>query len=77
MFSVSFNQKLLLFDALESKFTTIKLRGKQKRCVVCGDEPTIKKLQDYEQFCGTAASDKVQKNYFTFSQNVNYLALNM
>ncbi|CAB3986945.1 adenylyltransferase and sulfurtransferase MOCS3 [Paramuricea clavata] len=57
---VSFNQKLLLFDALDSKFTTIKLRGKQKHCAVCGDEPTINKLQDYEQFCGAAASDKTQ-----------------
>jgi adenylyltransferase/sulfurtransferase len=58
-YKVSFNQKLLLFDALDSKFTTIKLRGKQKHCAVCGDEPTINKLQDYEQFCGAAASDKV------------------
>ena len=54
-------QKLLLFDALEGKFTTIKLRGRQKSCVVCGEEKSIYVLQDYEQFCGTPASDKVTK----------------
>ncbi|XP_046848175.1 adenylyltransferase and sulfurtransferase MOCS3-like [Xenia sp. Carnegie-2017] len=55
---VSFNQKLLLFDALDGKFTTIKLRGRQKNCVICGEKPSITTLQDYEQFCGQKASDK-------------------
>ncbi len=43
--------RLLLFDALAMKFTELKLR-KDKNCPICGDNPTIKELVDYEQFCG-------------------------
>lgn len=50
---------MLVFDALDGRFTTIRLRSQQSKCAVCGDEPTITKLQDYEKFCGTAAHDKV------------------
>ncbi|CAL4148384.1 unnamed protein product, partial [Meganyctiphanes norvegica] len=51
-------QKMLMFDGLEGTFRTIKLRGKQPLCEVCGDNPTIKHLIDYEQFCGASANDK-------------------
>lgn len=50
--------KLLLYDGLACSFRTVKLRGKQKNCEVCGESPTIKELIDYEQFCGMAATDK-------------------
>lgn len=50
--------KLLLYDGSSCSFRTIKLRGKNKNCAVCGDSPTIEKLIDYEQFCGMAATDK-------------------
>ena len=43
--------RLLLFDALGMKFREMKLR-KDKNCPICGDNPTIKELIDYEQFCG-------------------------
>jgi molybdopterin/thiamine biosynthesis adenylyltransferase/rhodanese-related sulfurtransferase len=43
--------RLLLFDALGMKFKELKLR-KDKNCPICGDNPTIKELIDYEQFCG-------------------------
>jgi molybdopterin/thiamine biosynthesis adenylyltransferase/rhodanese-related sulfurtransferase len=43
--------RLLLFDALSMKFRELKLR-KDKNCPICGDNPTIKELIDYEQFCG-------------------------
>jgi len=43
--------RLILFDALEMKFREMKLR-KDKDCPICGENPTIKKLIDYEQFCG-------------------------
>lgn len=43
--------RLLLFDALEMKFREVKLR-KDKNCPICGENPTIKELIDYEQFCG-------------------------
>lgn len=48
-----------MFDGLDGTFRTIKLRGRQNKCPVCGDNPTITKLIDYEQFCGARASDKV------------------
>ena len=35
----------------ELKFREMKLR-KDKDCPICGDNPTIKELIDYEQFCG-------------------------
>jgi molybdopterin/thiamine biosynthesis adenylyltransferase/rhodanese-related sulfurtransferase len=43
--------RLLLFDALAMKFRELKLR-KNPECPACGDHPTIKKLIDYEEFCG-------------------------
>ncbi len=43
--------RLLLFDAWAMKFREFKLR-KDPKCPVCGDQPTIKELIDYEEFCG-------------------------
>lgn len=43
--------RLLLFDALAMRFRELKLR-KNPECPVCGQHPTIKKLIDYEEFCG-------------------------
>jgi molybdopterin/thiamine biosynthesis adenylyltransferase/rhodanese-related sulfurtransferase len=43
--------KLLLFDALMMKFRELKLR-KDPECPVCGENPTVKELIDYEAFCG-------------------------
>ena len=45
------NGRLVLFDALAMKFREMKLR-KDKNCPICGDNPTITELIDYEQFCG-------------------------
>ncbi|XP_060686826.1 adenylyltransferase and sulfurtransferase MOCS3 [Hemiscyllium ocellatum] len=54
----SYSQQMLIFDALEARFRTIKLRSKQPTCAVCGDNPTVKDLIDYEKFCGSAATDQ-------------------
>jgi adenylyltransferase/sulfurtransferase len=43
--------RLLLFNALDMKFRELKLR-RDPQCPVCGDQPTIKELIDYEMFCG-------------------------
>jgi sulfur-carrier protein adenylyltransferase/sulfurtransferase len=43
--------RLLLFDALEMDFTTVKLRW-DPDCPVCGKHPTVTELIDYDQFCG-------------------------
>ncbi len=46
--------RLLLFNALDMKFRELKLR-RDPKCPICGDQPTIKELIDYEQFCGISA----------------------
>jgi adenylyltransferase/sulfurtransferase len=43
--------RLLLFDAWKMRFRELKLR-KNPSCPLCGDNPTIKELIDYEAFCG-------------------------
>ena len=43
--------RLLLVDALGMKFRELKLR-KNPDCPACGTHPTIKKLIDYQEFCG-------------------------
>jgi rhodanese-related sulfurtransferase len=48
--------RLLLFDALEMSTTFVALR-KNPKCKVCGPEPEITGLIDYEAFCGTPAHD--------------------
>ena len=42
---------LLTFDALEMNFRKLKLR-KDPKCALCGENPTITTLVDYERFCG-------------------------
>jgi adenylyltransferase/sulfurtransferase len=51
--------RLLLFDALQMKFRTLKLQ-RDVECPVCGDHPTVTKLIDYEQFCGITPPPKHQ-----------------
>ncbi|KAJ3358900.1 hypothetical protein GGF32_009911 [Allomyces javanicus] len=56
----AFAGRMLLVDGLAGAFRTVKLRGRQKTCAVCGDEPTIKELVDYVQFCGARPDDKTK-----------------
>jgi adenylyltransferase/sulfurtransferase len=46
--------RLLLFDALKLRFRELQLR-KDPACPICGDEPTIHELIDYDAFCGIGA----------------------
>jgi adenylyltransferase/sulfurtransferase len=46
--------RLLLYDALDMSFHTVQLR-KNPDCKICGNNPQIKQLIDYEQFCGVPA----------------------
>ncbi|HEX2905856.1 MAG TPA: molybdopterin-synthase adenylyltransferase MoeB [Phototrophicaceae bacterium] len=49
--------RMLLYDALEMSFTTLKLR-KDPACPVCGVPANEVELIDYEQFCGMPAHDR-------------------
>lgn len=56
----SFRQKLLLVDALEGQFRSVKLRDRRLDCDICGAHPSITELQDYEALCGCKMSDTAQ-----------------
>ena len=43
--------RFLIYDALKMRFRELKLR-KDPECPVCGTNPTVTTLIDYEQFCG-------------------------
>ena len=52
--------RLLLVDALSMRFRELKLR-KNPECPVCGDNPTVKELIDYQHFCGIVPESKEEK----------------
>jgi adenylyltransferase/sulfurtransferase len=43
--------RLLLFNATDMTFNELRI-GKNPNCPVCGANPTVTKLIDYEEFCG-------------------------
>ncbi|MBD3336511.1 MAG: molybdopterin-synthase adenylyltransferase MoeB [Candidatus Eisenbacteria bacterium] len=43
--------RLLLYDALRMSFRELRLR-RNPECPMCGENPTIRELIDYEAFCG-------------------------
>lgn len=53
--------RLLLVDSLSMKFRELKLR-KNPDCPVCGKNPTITKLIDYEEFCGIRGQEEPAGN---------------
>lgn len=53
--------RLLVYDALQMTFRELKLR-KDPACPVCGENPTIKKLIDYEEFCGMGRGQVVSQS---------------
>ncbi len=46
--------RLVLVDALSMRFRDLKIR-KNPDCAICGTNPTVKDLIDYEAFCGAPA----------------------
>jgi molybdopterin/thiamine biosynthesis adenylyltransferase/rhodanese-related sulfurtransferase len=53
--------RLLLVDALNMRFRELKLR-KNPECPVCGANPTVTALIDYEHFCGIVPETPQEKN---------------
>ncbi|GII29649.1 adenylyltransferase/sulfurtransferase MoeZ [Planotetraspora mira] len=51
--------RLMIYDALEMKYRDVKVR-KDPECPLCGKNPSITELIDYEAFCGTV-SDEAQQ----------------
>jgi adenylyltransferase/sulfurtransferase len=50
---------LMVYDALEMSYRKIKVR-KDPECPLCGKEPTITGLIDYESFCGAVSEEAME-----------------
>jgi len=51
--------RLMIYDALEMTYRSVKVR-KDPECPVCGKNPTVTELIDYDAFCG-AVSEEAQQ----------------
>ncbi|HXW47588.1 MAG TPA: adenylyltransferase/sulfurtransferase MoeZ [Streptosporangiaceae bacterium] len=51
--------RLMIYDALEMSYRTVRVR-KDPECVICGKNPTITELIDYDAFCGVVSEDAQQ-----------------
>lgn len=59
--------RLLVFSGLDNSFSEIKFK-KKSSCAICGSNPVITKLIDYEEFCGTNHSDELDQFDITAPQ---------
>jgi adenylyltransferase/sulfurtransferase len=48
--------KLMIYDALEMEYRKLRVR-KDPHCALCGENPTVTELIDYETFCGAISED--------------------
>jgi adenylyltransferase/sulfurtransferase len=53
--------RFLIYDALKMRFRELKLK-KDPECPVCGENPTVTKLIDYDQFCGVVPAAHATEN---------------
>jgi len=51
--------RLMIYDALEMTYRTVQVR-KDPECPLCGKNPTITELIDYDAFCGTVSHEAVE-----------------
>jgi molybdopterin/thiamine biosynthesis adenylyltransferase/rhodanese-related sulfurtransferase len=52
----SLSGRLMIYDALEMSYRTVRVR-KDPECAICGKNPTITELIDYDAFCGVLSED--------------------
>jgi sulfur-carrier protein adenylyltransferase/sulfurtransferase len=52
--------RLMLYDALGMSFREMKLR-KDPNCPICGENPTVTELIDYEEFCGIPQANATEE----------------
>jgi molybdopterin/thiamine biosynthesis adenylyltransferase len=50
--------RLLMYDSLAMRFREIRIR-RDADCPLCGDNPTITELMNYEELCGLATPAEV------------------
>lgn len=51
--------KLMIYDALEMEYRKLKVR-KDPNCALCGENPTVTELIDYEDFCGAVSDEAAE-----------------
>jgi len=51
--------KLMIYDALEMNYNSLPVR-KDPNCAICGDNPTVTELIDYEDFCGAITDEAAE-----------------
>lgn len=51
--------KLMIYDALEMEYRKLKVR-KDPNCALCGDNPTVTDLIDYDAFCGAVSDEAAE-----------------
>jgi adenylyltransferase/sulfurtransferase len=51
--------RLMIYDALEMSYRTLQV-NKDPECPVCGKQPSITELIDYEEFCGSVSEDAMK-----------------
>ena len=51
--------KLMIYDALEMSYRKVKIR-KDPNCAICGENPTVTELIDYEAFCGAISDEAAE-----------------
>jgi molybdopterin/thiamine biosynthesis adenylyltransferase/rhodanese-related sulfurtransferase len=51
--------KLMIYDALEMEYRKLPVR-KDPDCAVCGENPTVTELIDYESFCGAVSEEAAE-----------------
>ncbi len=49
----------MVYDALEMTYRKIKVR-KDPNCAICGENPTVTELIDYEDFCGAVSDEAAE-----------------
>jgi adenylyltransferase/sulfurtransferase len=52
----------MVYDALEMAYRTVKVR-KDPTCALCGENPTITELIDYDDFCGTVSPEAAEATF--------------
>jgi sulfur-carrier protein adenylyltransferase/sulfurtransferase len=51
--------RLMIYDALEMSYRSVRVR-KDPECAICGKNPTITGLIDYDAFCGAVSADAAE-----------------
>ncbi len=51
--------KLVVYDALEMEYRKLAVR-KDPNCAICGENPTVTELIDYDDFCGAISEDAAE-----------------